>query len=277
MLQCMIRNRNRLVFFCGLSIFLSLFLTLKPQEHKRGSGDKKAQDSLYSSSVALVIGIDNYKKWPDLKNAVKDALRVQWELEAMNFLVTYRSNLESEKLKSDIENFFNNKKIDDNSRLFTWYSGHGCTLENEAYLVPTDVPRRNVTKLKKNALRFSEIKKLLDVTKAKNVYMVFDACFSQMPIDVEEDKKNLQDIFDANSVTKKSRQILCSCIGGGGKYRSSDGNFRELFIKALRNEENADVNILAPGVGFQIFFGIIYTMSKIPIITRDKILKAQTV
>jgi formylglycine-generating enzyme required for sulfatase activity len=233
---------HKRMIFLGLSIFLSLLLTLKSQEHKNESGEDNLQDNSKRSSFALVIGIDHYKKWPVLKNAANDALKVAKELEERNFVVTYRINPKLKKLKVVIEDFFKNKEFDDKSSLFIWYSGYGYTYENNAFLVPTDAPMWNAPNFKEKALRVSDIHKLVTGTKAKDVYMVFDSCFPQMPLVVEEDKNNLQDIFDVDLILKKSRQILCSCIGGGGKYRPGDGNFRELFIKAIRNEENADAN-----------------------------------
>ncbi|MDP7098717.1 MAG: caspase family protein, partial [Rhodospirillales bacterium] len=62
---------------------------------------------LYSTSHALVIGIDDYTAgWPDLKNAVKDAELVAAGLRGKGFDVTLRKNLTSEQLKRALDDFF---------------------------------------------------------------------------------------------------------------------------------------------------------------------------
>ncbi|NIM12331.1 MAG: SUMF1/EgtB/PvdO family nonheme iron enzyme [Candidatus Aminicenantes bacterium] len=184
----------------------------------------------------MVIGIENYNNWPLLTRAVNDAVMVGNELEKMGFEVTYRSNLTLRELEQEFRTFFYAKKIDNNSRLFLWYSGHGHTLGGEGFLVPVDAPDKNDTNLKMKALPLRRFDELSRLTEARHVYMVFDSCFSTNIFDKESKDSPPITIALKNPV----RQYLCSC--SAGQNIRDNGTFRELFIDALRKEVEVDAN-----------------------------------
>ena len=82
---------------------------------------------LYGVSRALVIGIDNYERWPRLSNAVKDAREVAAALERQGFAVTLALDLDADALEEAFESFFIETGSDPDARLFVWYAGHGHT------------------------------------------------------------------------------------------------------------------------------------------------------
>jgi hypothetical protein len=158
-----------LVFLLFSSISLSLRSAGAPQTVKNKSSDH-----------ALIIGISEYenKQWSHLDNALKDGLEVGNELASRGFDVTYKSNPTLIELEKALREFFYNEKIDDESNLFLWYSGHGHNnVWSEGFLVPADAPARKKTGIS-NALPVKRFEEYSKYTKAKHVYMVFDSCFS---------------------------------------------------------------------------------------------------
>ena len=62
---------------------------------------------LYTGSYALVIGIDDYNNgWPRLSKAVEDAERVAAALDEQGFEVDLHLDVDSDALKSSLEEFF---------------------------------------------------------------------------------------------------------------------------------------------------------------------------
>ena len=135
---------------------------------------------LYSTSHALVIGIDDYTAgWPDLKNAVKDAELVAAGLRGKGFDVTLRKNLTSEQLKRALDDFFVIKGDDLEARLFVWFAGHGQTLGGEGYLVPADAPLPSAgASFRRKALHLRLFGSWTRLARAKHALAVFDSCFS---------------------------------------------------------------------------------------------------
>jgi len=231
---------SKCVFCWGLSVFLSLFVVLKTVESQEKPGSNQTR-SPYSSSYALVIGIENYqndKIWPPPGKAIEDAELVEEVLKKLGFNVTYRTDLDSSELEQTLKKFLYNKKIDNESRLFIWYSGHGQTIDGEGFLVPSDAPPKDDPDIKTKLFPIRLFDVLSRNTKAKYVYMVFDACFSS-PIFMNESYDS-SDIPIASTLKHKARQYLCSCTAG--QNARDDDFFREMFIKVLQNEVNANAN-----------------------------------
>ena len=91
---------------------------------------------LYSSSHALVIGIDRYRRgWPRLRMAVRDAREVAKEFARRGFDVTFRTNLNAVELRETLREFFAIKGADPEARLVLWFAGHGHSIDREGYLV----------------------------------------------------------------------------------------------------------------------------------------------
>jgi formylglycine-generating enzyme required for sulfatase activity len=226
------KTRSKRLFLFGLVLLLSLLSFLAATE----SQEKK---NVYKSSYALVIGIGNYKNWPLLSKSYEDAALVGKQLQDMGFAVTYLWDIGSNELKDGLKRFFNDKKIDKNSCLFIWYSGYSRTVDGEDFLVPADAPRENKHDFKIETFKVRHFDKLSKNTKAKHVYMVFDCCLSNK-VFVDESIISTQISSVASMLKYPVHQYLCSCAAG--QEPRKDSSFRDIFIKVLRNEVNANKN-----------------------------------
>ncbi|MDE2511424.1 MAG: ankyrin repeat domain-containing protein [Elusimicrobia bacterium] len=130
---------------------------------------------------ALIIGIQDYQSVPKADYGVRDAQTVRRYVEALgvparNVVSLTGSAATGSKLKSYLEEWLplNVKK---DSTLFVYYSGHGAPdpATGEAYLVPWDGDPQF---LKSTAYPLKTFYSDLAKTKAKNVIVALDACFS---------------------------------------------------------------------------------------------------
>ncbi|MDM8541869.1 DUF1566 domain-containing protein [Desulfococcaceae bacterium HSG9] len=193
---------------------------------------------LYTSSHALVIGIDAYTHWSRLTNAVKDAKHVAKVLEAMGFEVDLQKNLKSADLEKVLKSFFIRKGKNKNARLFVWFAGHGHTIDGEGFLVPADAASATDELLfMEKALAMRRFGSFMRFAKSKHVYAVFDSCFSGSIFHVARSRPPAT---ITQVTTKPVRQYLSS--GDAEQQVSDDGTFKELFINALQGEEPADAN-----------------------------------
>ncbi len=193
---------------------------------------------LYGSSYALVIGIDQYKGgWPRLSNAVKDARLVAAELESRGFQVETLTNVSADHLRSTMREFFTIRGADPEARLFLWFAGHGHTEAGEGYIVPVDAPTPQDPTFRLKALHMGDVGTMVRLARAKHVLAVFDSCFAGT---IFSSQRSRPPAAVTQVVARPVRQFMTS--GDADQQVSDDGTFRQLFIRALRGEEQADAN-----------------------------------
>ncbi len=214
-----------------------LEVTLKPHAAAGSSGADKVK--LYSSSHALVIGIDNYTNgWQRLSKAVEDARMVAAALRAKGFDVALHTDLTSRELQDTLKVFFAKKGKDPEARLFLWFAGHGHTIDGEGFLVPADAPSAiDEAEFKVTALHMRDFGGLMRLAKAKHVLSVFDSCFSGT---IFQARAGGSPKAITRKTTRDVRQFITS--GDAGQEVRDDGSFRDYFLRAISGDEDADFN-----------------------------------
>ena len=193
---------------------------------------------LYQSSYALVIGMDDYASgWPKLRNAVKDAEAVSNGLKSLGFDVTYATNLNAEDLRKTIKEFFVLKGAQPGARLLVWFAGHGHSDHGEGFLVPVDGPGPSDPSFALYALPMRDFGTLMRLARSKHVLAIFDSCFSGT---IFEARAGAVPAAITRATLSPVRQFLSS--GDADQTVADNGSFRELFLRAVRGEENADAN-----------------------------------
>ena len=194
---------------------------------------------LYSSSHALVVGIDTYTNgWPNLNNAVRDAGLMAEALKERGFEVTLATNLNSVEMKQIFEEFFVIKGEDPQARLFVWYAGHGFTEFGEGFLVPADAPRPEAgARFRLKALSLRRFGEYVRMAYAKHAYTVFDTCFAGT---IFASQRGAPPPAITRAAMDPVRQFQTA--GDADQEVPDDGRFRELFVAALNGERGADAN-----------------------------------
>jgi len=194
---------------------------------------------LYQESYALVIGIDDYNNgWPKLSNAVRDAEEIAAALEQKGFEVELHRNLDSSELPQLFKRFFILKGENPEARLFVWFAGHGATVDGEGYLIPANAPViSQSTEFKFSSVALRDFGTFMRQSASKHVYAVFDACFAGTVFTAQ---RAMPPAAITRATTLPVRQFLTS--GDADQTVSDDGQFRELFVRAILGEEPADAN-----------------------------------
>lgn len=128
----------------------------------------------------FVVGINDYRAWPKLNNAVKDANDVvsvllkkyDFDFENITFIkneLATRTNIYN-GLRSLIE------KITPHDNLMVYFSGHGYfdKLLNEGYWIPIEASTNSPADYISN----TDILKILGSINSQHTFLVADACFS---------------------------------------------------------------------------------------------------
>jgi hypothetical protein len=236
--------RRRLSF---LALAFLVLLTLFPTSAlttTRGINITSKQGQslyLYKDYQALVVGVSNYEKWPDLPNAVKDAREVATHLEHLGFEVKLVLNPSSREMKSALTEVVYGMGNQKNRALLVYFAGHGETLEladgtELGYIIPSDCPlkMKDPMGFDDKAVSMKEMEILALKVKSKHLLMVFDSCFSgsifnlvrAAPLDISE--KSAMPV----------RQFITA--GGAGEQVPDQSVFKVVFLNGIAGD--ADLN-----------------------------------
>jgi len=133
------------------------------------------------NSYALVFGISKYKQNPSViyadnsARAFAELVHLTFGVPKENIMLLINDMASSGELKAKIEIL--KKLADENGNLYFYYAGHGVpSKKGDAYILPYDMSADSMY-LEPN-LRLKNIYAKLTSTKAKNVFMFIDSCFS---------------------------------------------------------------------------------------------------
>lgn len=178
----------------------------------------------YANSWAVVIGIDDYAKWPKLQYAVRDAQSIRDTLvEKFAFaperVVTLKNG---EATRNNILAAFHDKLahggVQKNDRIFVFFAGHGATRKLSSgrdlgYIVPADSdPAQFAT----DAIPMTEIQNIAESLTAKHAFFVMDACYSGLGLTRGAGSSS----FLRDNAKRIGRQMLTA---GGGDQLVADG------------------------------------------------------
>jgi hypothetical protein len=184
----------------------------------------------------LVIGINNYRSWPVLNNAQKDASDFKRIMIAQyGFKQEYTKELLNENatrknIYGQLRNFVS--ELTPNDRLVIYFSGHGyydSTMEL-GFWIPADAGENASDEYLNNR----DVTLMVQKMKAKSIFIIADACYSG---------QLLRDMQKAGSGDYRSRMVLCS-----GKLKPvSDGKpggnspFAQQVLSYLQNAKSNEV------------------------------------
>jgi peptidoglycan/xylan/chitin deacetylase (PgdA/CDA1 family)/uncharacterized caspase-like protein len=222
------------------------------QEFKVAKGAKPAPEQVaistgYANSYAVVIGINDYQKWPKLQYAVQDAKAIRdtlvnrfgfagervftltnGEATRNNILALFHDKLAEAKLKKD-------------DRIFVFFAGHGATRQlssgrNLGYIIPADSDPQQVSV---DAIPMTDLQNIAESLNAKHVFFVMDACYSGLGLT----RGGGSEAFLRDNARRIGRQMLTA---GGADQLVADGGpgghsvFTWTLLQALNGK--ADLN-----------------------------------
>jgi hypothetical protein len=198
----------------------------------------------YSSSYALVVGIDNYRHWPHLEYAVKDAREVAALLKSRGFQL--QMLIDEDATRSNILQRLDTikKSADVNSRVVIYFAGHGQTEDlpgggERGYIVPVDA---DTYSWKDTMLAMNRLNQRIRQIKAKHIFLAFDACYSGLGLTRSIKRHPEQDsAYIKKMMQSRSIQILTAGSRSEQAIEAEGhGLFTEHLLEALSG--TADIN-----------------------------------
>ena len=192
---------------------------------------------------ALIIGIDDYDSWDDLKTPMRDASTLRrvlldnYTFDDDRVFTVYNDKATRRGIMDAMDDLVN--RVQPNDNLLIFYAGHGYLDDqrNEGYWVPQDARKGKTADYVSNA----DIRTQIGGMDAKHVLLISDACFAgslfrsgSVSIPFED-----MDRYYREVIKRPSRKALTS----GGTEPISDGGrdghsvFAYYLLRALRDND----------------------------------------
>ncbi|NQS97217.1 MAG: SUMF1/EgtB/PvdO family nonheme iron enzyme [candidate division Zixibacteria bacterium] len=198
---------------------------------------------LYDESYALLIGINKYDDWHDLRNPVRDVNAVNELLQEKGFKTTLLTDeTEDKPTRENIEKYMKeiHSKKGMKDRILIFYAGHGETKVNphtgvsSGYIIPKDGKGED---LLSTCILMESIKLIAQNSDANHIIYLFDCCFGGLFVDVVRTGKR-----PPPEITRRVEKATRLAISAGGAgERASDGDYHspfcKYFLKAFEDEE----------------------------------------
>ncbi|MED5620647.1 polysaccharide deacetylase family protein [Ideonella sp. BN130291] len=137
---------------------------------------------------ALVIGVDDYAKWPRLQYAVRDAkaltqaLVERFGVAPERVVALYNKDATRQGILDAFHGRLAHGGVQKNDRVFVFFAGHGATRTLSSgrelgYIVPADAGT-SPEQLASDAIPMTEIQNIAESLAARHVLFVMDACYS---------------------------------------------------------------------------------------------------
>ncbi len=123
--------------------------------------------------VALVIGNGAYQNAVRLDNAVFDAKAVADAFRKLGFQVVDGYDLNVDQMRAKVSEF--SSALSDSKSAVVYYAGHGVSVDEENYLIPTEIVLKSPTDLDLNAISVSLLLKQMKRDDRVNI-VILDAC-----------------------------------------------------------------------------------------------------
>ncbi|MCP4625974.1 MAG: caspase family protein [bacterium] len=219
--------------------------SLRPAGAKTGNRIPKSNNHLdYSSSHALVVGINNYHRWPRLEYAAKDAREMSALLKSQGFQVRLLTDEQATRhnILASLDSI--GDSVDQNSRVVFYFAGHGQTEDlpggrERGYLVPVDAGEYD---WQSTMLPMEQLNRRVKQLSAKHILMAFDSCYSGLGLVRSVARYPDQDsIYIRKMMRTRSVQVLTAGSRSEQAIEAAGhGLFTDQLLAALSGA--ADIN-----------------------------------
>lgn len=161
------------------------FVSAERKPLASGNEGLAAGAALYRESHALIIGIDQYQRWPRLQHAARDARAMQTLLQTRFGFApeNVKLLLDGEATRANILRALNRlagQGLKRDDRVFVFFAGHGSTRKlpsgrEVGYVIPVDA---GLDDLQTDAVAMPQLQELGEALPAKHALFMIDACYS---------------------------------------------------------------------------------------------------
>jgi len=222
---------------------------------RKGAGSAPTVTTGYQKSWAIVIGIDDYAKWPTLEyashdaQAIADTLTGQFGFPSSQVIVLKNQ----QATRNNILAAFHDRLADDRTgrddRVFVFFAGHGATRRlasgrDLGYIIPVD---SNPDEFATDAIAMTDIQTIAESMQAKHVMFVMDACYSGLGLTRGGPSSSA---FLRENARRSARQMLTA---GGADQQVADAGpnghsvFTWVLLQALAGKGDLNGDGLITG------------------------------
>lgn len=219
--------------------------------------------NLSRRKVALVIGNDNYKNVPKLKNAKIDARSVERVLKSIGYEVTMATDLSEKSFKRRLRDFESN--LSGGEEVIFFYAGHGVEIKGANFLLPTDVGNENERQIEDEGIPLQRVLDDFSNRRAVFTLAILDACRDNP---FRQSGRSIGGRGLAPTHTANGQMIVYSAGVGqqaldslGESDTEQNGVFTRVLVRKIREsrkpvhqlmrEVRSEVAILAKSVGHE--------------------------
>jgi len=203
---------------------------------------------LYHDSWAVIVGIDNYPKWPKLQyavndaNGVKEVLLSKFGFKRERVVTLFNEEATRERILSLLGDTLSDpKNVQRDDRVFVFFAGHGATRRlpsgrDLGYIIPFDADAQN---FQGQAISMTNFQDISESIPAKHVFFVMDSCYGGLAITRGQSGSN----YLREMSRRTARQMLTA--GGANEEVADNGpNGHSVFTWTLLQglEGRADLN-----------------------------------
>lgn len=206
----------------------------------------------YSTSHALVIGINHFQKAPPLNFAISDAVAMK-ELLSAHFDFSHDKIValtDGEATRQNIMSAymaFSDNGTERNDRLLVFYAGHGLTRPGSrgdiGFLFPHDGDPNDLSTL----IRWDEFTYNAELIQAKHILFIMDACYGGLALSRSVSAGSVR--FLKDMLLRPVRQVLTAgkadeIVADSGGPRPDHSVFTGHLLDALEGQAATDDGII---------------------------------
>jgi len=204
-----------------------------------------ADTNIYRKSFAVIVGINDYDKWPNLDSAVFDAKAVQSIFEQTGFneiTLIINKNATQRRILTELYSELPQKVARDD-RIVFYFAGHGTTMKTDGkppvgYIIPVE---SSLTDLPATAISMGQIRDLCSHISAKHIIFVMDCCYAGQILEQGATKPKNNGGKHMGSTYKRVIQIITAGAKDQVAFEGEKhGLFTEFFLRSLQGD--ADLN-----------------------------------
>lgn len=208
----------------------------------------------YRKSWAVIIGVNEYQKWPRLSYPVNDANAIErvlvnrFAFQPENVRKLLNGDATRQRIMQVLgDELSDTSRVNHDDRVFFFFAGHGATRtvgDNHqiGFIIPSDADPDNDFS---TAISMTALREACDLIPAKHIYFVMDSCYSGLALTrgsgaYSRDRSYLDEVTRRNA-----RQILTA--GGSNQMVADDGPdghsvFTWALLQGLEGKADLDGN-----------------------------------
>ena len=195
--------------------------------------------------LALLIGVDDYQYWPDLKNPVNDVKTLAEELETnYGYTTEVLLNPTKREILTTIRHYYT-KEFDENSELMIVMAGHGHFDEDSktGYFIGSDGRKAKDDVIFETYISYPNLQNIIANIPCSHILLTLDACFGgtfNIRIAMRGGEETYRNITKEEFILRKLKYKTRMMLSSGDKVYVPDGRpghhspFMRKLLEGLR-------------------------------------------